>query len=493
MRLVLVMPPSKWLLAGFANGLVSLANYVDRNVKGVDVQILNFSEVALANLNEAVRQNVEEGGPMVVGVTTTTATYQAALASARAFKETHPDCTVVFGGHHATGDPETILRNHRGLVDYVVIDEGEKPLAGLIRQLHDPTDVSGIAFLREGEYIENPMPPRLGEEELDKLPITFDGEGLYGTPGKFEHVTYVSARGCPLRCKFCVVSRKMITAKSDEQFQQDILELVEMGYRRIAIEDNFFAHSRAMTRRRCEALIPLQEAGHEFSWDCQTRVEAVAREGTVPLLERAGCEAVYMGVESLNPDHIAYLNKTNDPDRYLRLLGEKAVPCLLDSTIDCYLNLQFGIPGENEGHHQHTLSVLQKLGAMAAARGEVITVFPQLHVIYPGTQHFKEAVAKGWFPRDIFESFTAWEAETEPILRWMGNHFAHGIGGIPVFILNAEKLAERHFEVEPARVEQVTGVLERIDALSGIHLFKYGTHLVDHSETPPAGLALTAS
>ena len=490
-NLVLVMPPQLGLLKGFSTSLLALANYISKNLQDVDVQILDLSETPLNEVTNELRRSVcPLGRQLVVGVTTTTASYQSALAVAASFKWLYESCTVVFGGHHASADAENVLRHHSELVDFVVVGEGERALASLLKNQDQPEMflTPGLAFLHKENFYQNPGAPLLSPKELDQLPLTFQDEGLVGTPGKFHHVTYVSARGCPLRCAFCSVANEKIRSKSVSRVTEDIRELVDRGYMKIAIEDNFFAHSPTRTRELCTALTSLREAGVEFTWDCQTRVESLARAGTVSLLERAGCEAVYIGVESLNGDQLLYLNKTSHPQKYLDQLVGVVVPELLESSVDCYLNLQLGLPGETEQHFERTLNYLEGLGALAAKRGKTITIFPQLHVVYPGTFHFRAGVAEGRFAADVFESFTEWEAKQTPVITWLGEHFAHGTGGLPEGILSPAGLRQSTYEVNIDAVFRISNALKMMERIEGIAVFNYGSHLVTSPKraAPPA-------
>jgi radical SAM superfamily enzyme YgiQ (UPF0313 family) len=481
-QLLLVMPPQLGLLKGFSTGLISLANYVADRLPDVVTEILDFSATSNEELeHEITSRDLATGDDLVVGITTTTASYLASLRVAELFKKTSPGCLVVFGGHHASADAETILRHHSEVVDFIIVGEGEKALAQLVAKRRQP-DVfltPGLAFLHNDKFYQNPSSSFLTQQELDRLPVTFRGAGLFGTPGKFDHVTYVSARGCPLKCAFCSVANEKIRAKSALQVVEDIRELTRRGFSRIAIEDNFFAHSPARTLELCKALAVLRLEGVEFNWDCQTRVESMARHGTVSLLADAGCEAVYIGVESLNNDHLIYLNKVNQPQRYVAKLLDVVVPELLDSPLNCYLNLQLGIPGENYQHLQNTFSILQRLGGMAAAKKKSITIFPQLHVVYPGTVHFHSGVKEGRYPKYVFESFTRWEAQQAPVLTWLGEHFAHGTGGLPEGLLKPEKLRQEIYEVNVDAVFLISSALKSIDRIPGINVFNYGGHLVE--------------
>jgi radical SAM superfamily enzyme YgiQ (UPF0313 family) len=497
LTLILVMPPQTGLLNGFATGLISIANFIQALLPSLQVQLLDLST---ANLN-ALRPSILRSGialtrNTVVGITTTTASYQSALKTAAAFKNLSiggVQVTTVLGGHHVSADAETVLRRHHETVDYVVVGEGEMAMAAFLKSYPNVCSTPGLAFLHKDHFHLNPAAPLLNQQQLDSIQISFKDKGLLGTPGKFGHVTYVSARGCPLKCAFCSVANQKIRAKSIAKVIDDVRRLVKMGFSRVAIEDNFFAHASLRTKELCEALVELRRSGLEFTWDCQTRIESMDREGLVTLMENAGCEAVYLGVESLNSDQLVYLNKTPSPDRYLERLQRRVVPSLIESNIQCYINLQFGLPGEGSLHHETTQNLLREIGRTADRLGKVVTIFPMLHVVYPGTYHFQSGVEQGRFTRDIFESFTTWESQQAPVLNWLGKHFAHGTGGIPIGILDPEVLRTGRFDaklgrvVDPEAVFRIDTILTDLGELPGIRVFKYGTHLVATSDPTETG------
>lgn len=474
------MPPQPGLLGGFAAGLISLANYVSATMPEVQVNILDLSDASPAEAECKLKNWADgcSGSRAFVGITTTTASYQSALSIARLAKQAAPTAITILGGHHASADPEVILRRHSDIVDLIIVGEGERSLCELLRHYPAMARIPGAAFLGDGNFVANHPPAPLGESELDEIPIFFGKRGLLGTPGKFDHATYVSARGCPLRCAFCAVGNERIRAKSVPAVVRDLEQLLDMGFSRIAIEDNFFAHAARRTRDICIALAGVKRRYPTFMWDCQTRVESLARRETIPLLVEAGCEAVYIGVESLHPEQLVYLNKTRDPERYLRQLLDEVIPSLLETDIHCYVNLQFGLPGETMERGEQTSSVLKTLGRLAAGKGRNITIFPQLHVVYPGTNHFRRGVLEGRFPSDVFESFTEWEYRQAPVLYWLGEHFAHGAGGIPEGILRPAPLRTGRYEVDTEAVFEISGTLRKLHRLPGIKVFDYGEHIV---------------
>ena len=402
------------------------------------------------------------------------------LATARVFKQQQPSCVIVMGGHHVSAQDHVVLNRHPDLVDFVIRGEGEAALSALLRAYPDIAEVPNLSWREAGVVRRNPEGPLMKEAELDQLSPTFTDKRSRSAAGKFGHVTYVSARGCPLTCSFCVVRASPIRAKSIEAVVNDIRYLVaEQGYRALAIEDNFFSHQPRRTLALCAAIERLR-LELDFNWDCQTRVEAMRRIDIVEAMARAGCSAAYLGVESLVPKHLVYLGKTLKPERYLTDLEEVVLPNMLAARLDPYVNLQLGLPGEVPTDWDLTHTTLARLGKIARAQGSDITVFPQLAVIYPGTPHFHQAVAKGVFGpqgEEVFEAFTAWEEQEEPILNYLGEHFAHGVGGIPLGLLNTARLAKGEFEVAPRSISSISTQLRRMDEIEGVSVFRYGRYL----------------
>ena len=486
-HLILVAPQQFGLIEGFTCGLVSLANYASQRIPELDVQLLDLSHIPTPEIKSEILSVWPESGTLFVGITTTTASYQSALRIAQTFKDIDRNCVVILGGHHAGVQDRLVLEAHRNVVDFVVRGEGEIPLVALISKYPLVEDVPGLSYLDSaGVMKSNADPEFLPQVVLDTIPINFLGEDVRSAKGKFKHVTYVSARGCPLKCAFCAVANQTIRAKSVPAVIEDLKYLVEdQGFQRIAIEDNFFAHSPKRTLSLCNAIANYRnQSGTNFTWDCQTRVESLRRPEIVEAMQFAGCEAIYIGVESLVEEHLLFLRKTSNPEGYLKMLRDVLELVISRTSINCYINLQLGLPEERDSHRKATVQSLELLGSlvhgMQRPQGgdNFITLFPMLHVVYPGTYAFQTYLKNGELLENCFETFTSWEQTEEPILKWLGEHFAHGTGGIPIGILDAEKLREGHYEIDSRRVLEVVSQLTAISQLRGIKVFSYGAHLV---------------
>jgi hypothetical protein len=120
------------------------------------------------------------------------------------------------------------------------------------------------------------------------------------------------------------------------------------------------------------------------------------------------------------------------------------------------------------------------LGDIAKRYGRKVVVHPQLHVTYPGTPHFENAVSANLFRtvgREIFEEFTRWEAESKSILTYLGEHFAQGTGGTPIGILEPNALRNGVFDFVDNAIGSLSTQFRRMNEIPGISIFEYGDHL----------------
>jgi anaerobic magnesium-protoporphyrin IX monomethyl ester cyclase len=474
----LVIPPQVGLLRGFATGLISLATFINLRLPDLNVEILDLSAENEESTNHIVADKFKVADKLTwVGITTTTASYQSSLRVAKAFKGLDKDCKVIFGGHHSSNDYQNILQSHADIVDFIIIGEGELAIVELLKNYPNVSIVPNLVYIDNKIIKQNSSARFLSVEELDEIQLSYKETNLYGSPGRFDAITYVSARGCPLKCSFCAVANEKMRSKSVSKVIEDMVKLVDLGYTNIAIEDNFFAHSAKRTKELCTALKKLKQKGYDFKWDCQTRVESVLNFDTVQLMDEAGCYAAYIGVEALDAFNLVYLGKTANPERYLEQLIDIAIPNFLNTSTDCYINIQFGLPKQTLEQISEMLDTLRKIGAKAVAKNKEITVFPQLHVIYPGTEHFRQGVRQGRFQNDVFEHFTIWEESQEQLYRWLGESFAHGTGGIPEGIMDTEMLAHNAFFMIPEKITAILNLFNTIKSIEGIKLFDYGNYL----------------
>ncbi len=149
-------------------GLGYLAAVLEKNQYKVDVidcQLLKLSP-------EDFKNEISKRQPDIVGVTSSTLTYRAALKLVKIAKEACPNCITIAGGSHVTFWDDHALEECPEL-DIVVRREGENTVLELVQRIEagkSYSDVLGTTCRNNGKIVRNPDRPYI--EDLDSLPVS---------------------------------------------------------------------------------------------------------------------------------------------------------------------------------------------------------------------------------------------------------------------------------------------------------------------------------
>ncbi len=146
-----------------------------------------------------------------VGIGCMTCEFPDAVNTGRALKAAHPGIKIIFGGAHPSGAPEECLES--GVVDYVVVGEGEIALTKLLDVLErggNAESIPGVWSISDGAMktnrpaevpnIELLPPPAYDMVDLEKY---FLLDSPWHFPKSPKAVQFISSRGCPYQCSYC--------------------------------------------------------------------------------------------------------------------------------------------------------------------------------------------------------------------------------------------------------------------------------------------------
>ncbi len=218
---------------------------------------------------------------------------------------------VVMGGPHISALPEEAMEH----ADYCICGEGEKSLPQLIEALNQQSDLKSIQGLvwrnSEGKIVKNSQVVHI--QNLDENPFPdFNlleiGKAHMGAVGDKPTIPVQTSRGCPFACNFCSVTamfgrkfRFRSTADIiDELKQYDPKEQIIFFY-----DDNFTANPE----RTKELLREMIRLGLTFRFSTQVRVDIYKDQELLDLMVEAGCESLYIGFESVDPDSLKEMHK----------------------------------------------------------------------------------------------------------------------------------------------------------------------------------------
>ena len=224
---------------------------------------------------------------------------------------------IVLGGHYASMVPQELLRSFPK-IDVIVIGEGEIAFCELINKLkrkENWENIDGIAYLKEGKYIQNPK--GILVENLDTLPFPLRNiiKGQKVTP-------VVASRGCNEHCIFCdvwVFQRKNCGTpfrfRSPENVASEIISLAKHGLKYFdLIDDNFLAIESIQPGWIDTFVKIIKDAKLDIKLEINTRADLITEEILVKL-KSIGLHEVGFGAENICQRVLDYFNKNLTVDQ----------------------------------------------------------------------------------------------------------------------------------------------------------------------------------
>lgn len=240
----------------------------------------------------------------IVGVSCMVSMLPFVLLGTKKFKETHPDHKVILGGAGPSGVAEAIVSS-LPWIDIVVRGEGEVTLVELVKALMGGGDlrpISGMTY-RDGSGIHHNQPrPRL--KNLDDIAFpAYERAEL----SEYTKVPVITGRGCPFNCTFCDVGplwgNRTVFRSIDNVIEELILLNSEYGQDSVYMADDTFDLKRTRTEAFCGEI-----KGLGLNWSCLARVDLMD-EKLLDGMASAGCNAVFLGIESGSNEVLKAINK----------------------------------------------------------------------------------------------------------------------------------------------------------------------------------------
>ncbi len=225
---------------------------------------------------------------------------------------------VIMGGTHATYFTAECLEH----CDVVVLREGDEAVLELIDALSTGASLSkvaGIAYRENGSIRRTP--DRAGPAVFDTIQNyrLIRGFKPFGWNDIFRRrrvplVTAQSSRGCPFHCRFCIVDKMFgggYRTRNIESLLADLKDKRPYG-RELLFVDNYFGADRAYTRRLLTRII---EEKLDFDIIVLCRIEIAEDPEMMALMRRAGITALYLGIESIQPETLKSYAKRQSVER----------------------------------------------------------------------------------------------------------------------------------------------------------------------------------
>ncbi len=265
------------------------------------------TEVVMTEV-EDIYKVMEEYKPDFVCYTLMTGEHEYYLQLNRELKKKFKFFSI-FGGIHATFVPETIKEED---VDCICVGEGDDAILELVNAIRDGKPYDSIKNLwvkrADGTIARNEI--RELVSDLDRIPAP-DREILTKKDimlKNYKTRVFFIGRGCPYKCTYCFNDgyNKLFKGKGDIiRFRSvdNVIAEVKSVYEKEKIEcahfvdDTFTLAGKSWLREFGEKF--QKEVGIPFL--CNVRANTVDEE-MVQILKKAGCRAVWMGIEAADDE-----------------------------------------------------------------------------------------------------------------------------------------------------------------------------------------------
>ena len=326
----------------------------------------------------------------LVGISTITPTAPRAYAIADRVREL--GVPVIIGGPHVSYLKEEALEH----ADFIIRGEGERALMAFIDAWENADDFSGVpnlSYRDNGRIVENPMEPFT--DDLDGIPFPDVALLEKHIPRLHGHriIPVQTSRGCPFDCSFCSVTGMFGKRYRFRSTENIVEELRQYDHRRNVIffyDDNFTANRK----RAKELLRAMLRENFKFKWSTQVRVDIAKDPELVGLMKEAGCETLYIGFESVNPDTLEEMKKGQTVDEIVR-----AVKVLQKHRIGIHGMFVYGFDEDDRKTVKETVKFAKRL-RLNTTQFLILTPLP-------GSEFYNQMCAQG---RIAFHDWSLYDA-----------------------------------------------------------------------------------
>jgi radical SAM superfamily enzyme YgiQ (UPF0313 family) len=359
----------------------------ERKVLGDDVtiEVSGYDEmnikVPVASIAARLKQPGHSGVVCFVGVQSNQ--FPRAMALAREFRSR--DVPVAIGGFHVSGclsmlkelPPELQEALDLGII--LVAGEAEETFEAFLQEVHAGTakplynHMNALPNL-QGQTI--PLLPRRYVKRYDGVLSSFD-----------------AGRGCPFQCSFCTIinvqGRKSRWRDADD-IERIIKENAAQGINRFFITDDNFARNRNW-EAIFDRMIELREQGYGTNFLIQIDTLAHKIPNFIDKAVRAGCNFVFVGLESINAENLVHMKKNQNRITEYR----KMFQAWKQAGVMVYAGFIMGLPSDTPETIRRDIEIIQRELPVDLLEFTVLTPLP-------GSEDHKTLYENGtWMDPDL--------------------------------------------------------------------------------------------
>jgi len=318
---------------------------LERKVKDED-------HIIWKNLAKIITKN----SPKAVGISYLTPMEGIVRKICRMVKEINPEIKVIVGSFHPTFLPDEVMVNKD--IDIIVRGEGEIPLLSLIKELKAKKPllerVPGICYRDTTGQVQSTALPK-PINNLDELPFVARDLVLDCDYNIYRNHAVITTRGCIYNCSFCADKAFWGGNNRRRSVKNVIRELkfLKDTYKKMSsldFVDGTFTYDRKYLQDLCQTMI---DENLDFNWRCTARYDNLD-EPLLKLMKRAGCSALYLGLESGSERMLKEIDKKMSLEKIITVSQ-----MVYESGIHSITSVLLGHPEEHEEDIEKTLELMK--------------------------------------------------------------------------------------------------------------------------------------
>lgn len=408
MKILLINPPRFNQLVGIVPGelqkhrgaspplgLLYLASYIREHtpylVEVIDAQPLEWSY-------DKLEQEISGRTFDFCGITAMTFTLLDVIKTCHIVRKVRPEAKIILGGPHAHLFPKETLSLPD--VDFLIMGEGEIPLATFLNKFDNPAawpNIRGLGYIdSQGRMVDGGLAETVQQLDMLGFPARdLIDQSLYSSVlGQSRIIgTMFTSRGCPFKCTFCnrqdSASQSQFRWHSAQHVADEIEQCLGMGIQEALIYDDTFTINKERVYALCDEIAT---RGLQFIWDVRAHV-ATVDEKLLKRMAEVGCKKIHFGVESGNDRMLKTIRKGANIDRvrkafqYAKIAGMETLAYFI-----------LGQQTETREDIEDTFRLARELDPDYIH----FSIFCPL----PGTQVYHQGIEKGIVKNDVWREFS---------------------------------------------------------------------------------------
>ena len=308
---------------------------------------LTFDYINLFQFQKSVfKEKLLSGNILAIAITTTLYVHPRPILEIIEFiRKYNSSVKIVVGGPYVISQSKGLSpREFNALLKYIEADyyiisnEGEATLVELLRSLRESgriEHIKNLAYPVNGEIVRTEDVPEQNSLEENEINYSIFKPDEIG-----EFLSIRTARSCPFACDYCGFPQR------SGKYRYLEVELVEKELNRIndlgtVSTLTFLDDTFNVPRERFREILKVMIANkYDFKWNSYYRSDHGDPE-IIELMGKAGCEGVFMGIESGSDAMLKHMRKTARTSHY-----RQAIPLLRQAGVATHANFIIGFPGE---------------------------------------------------------------------------------------------------------------------------------------------------